>query len=355
MKYKTIYFKDGKLRLIDQTLLPSKVEYIECNTQFNVYEVICEMKVRGAPAIGIAAAYGMVLSLTGLIKPNGADPQNWDEVIEELERVRAFLNSSRPTAVNLKWATSRMLTFAKDAVQGWPFEISHLKKKLIEEADRICEEDADSCETIGRYGEPLIKDGMRILTHCNAGSLATYELGTALAPMYLAFKNGKKFNVYVDETRPLLQGARLTSWELQEAGLEPILITDNCAAKLMADEKIDLVIVGADRVAVNGDVANKIGTYGLAVLCKYHKIPFYVAAPASTFDFHTKQGCDIPIENRKDEEVTSIRGVQIAPNGVKVYNPAFDVTPAELITGIITDLGIISPVDEETVEKCFAY
>lgn len=354
MKYRSLYFKD-KLRILDQVLLPTKIEYVECGSHLEVYSAIKNLKVRGAPAIGIAAAYGMALSIDNLVKANGCDVTNWDDALFALSAVADFLNEARPTAVNINWATSRMLRSVREWALTHAFDIVTLRKSMLEWAECICEEDVIACTEIGEFGAALIKNGMQILTHCNAGSLATAGLGTALAPLYIAHRNGKKFNVYVDETRPVLQGSRLTAWELHQSGLEPVLITDNCAAYLMSQKRIDMVIVGADRITKIGDVANKIGTYGLAVLCDYHKIPFYVAAPVSSFDMNIRNGQDIPIEIRDPAEVTTIAGQQLAPTGVFVYNPAFDITPAALITGIITDHGIINPVNEDKVEKCFAF
>ena len=354
MKYRTLYFYENKLRILDQTQLPGRIEYIACNTVRDVYDAIREMKVRGAPAIGIAGAYGMVLALETMVKPNGEAPKNWDEVYTEILAAAGLLISARPTAINLKWAVERMLNRARDEIKHSPFEPDKLKTWLAVEAHRLSEEDARSCTMIGKYGASLIRHGMGVLTYCNAGGLATLGIGTALAPIYEAFR-ASQFNVYCCETRPHFQGARLTAWELRDAGLNPTLICDNTAAALMARKMINVVIVGADRIAANGDVANKIGTYNLAIAAKYHDIPFYVAAPASTFDLNLTCGEAIPIETRDSVEITHINGKNIAPECCNVYTPIFDVTPRELITAIITDRGLIAPVNDAEIERWLAF
>lgn len=316
MSIETIKWEDDRLKIIDQTKLPDELVYLECNTPEEVAEAIKILRVRGAPAIGIVSAYGVVL---------GAD---------RIEKTIKLLASTRPTAVNLFWTLQRMERCAKECQGG------ELKKALLKEAISIHEDDKKKCRQIGEYGASLIKDGNTILTHCNAGVLATGGMGTALAPIYLAKEQGKEVKVFADETRPLLQGARLTTWELKQAGIDVTLICDNMAAVVMKEGKIDLVIVGADRIAQNGDVANKIGTYGVAVLAKEHHLPFYVAAPTSTFDLSLEEGSQIPIEVRGTDEVTHGFGKRTAPEGIKVYSPAFDVTPNKLITAIITENGI---------------
>lgn len=354
MKYRTLYFSDGKLRLIDQRALPGQVKHVDCTTALDVYHAIREMKVRGAPAIGVAAAYGMVMAIDNLVKPNGENPKNWDELLIELNASAGLLISARPTAVNLRWAVNRMMGRAKDEAAHRPFEPDQLKGWLTNEANRIYEEDQRSCQMIGKYGASLIRPGASVMTYCNAGALATTELGTALAPIYVAAKD-RSFNIYCCETRPHFQGARLTAWELCEAGLKPTLICDNTAAVLMAMKKISMVIVGADRIAENGDVANKIGTYNLAIIAKHHDIQFYVAAPTSTFDLDLKSGEAIPIETRDGKEMTKIGDKNIAPEGCDVYTPIFDVTPHELITAIITDRGLIAPVNDKEIERWLAF
>ncbi|MBI1373463.1 MAG: S-methyl-5-thioribose-1-phosphate isomerase [Phycisphaera sp.] len=312
----------GHLRLIDQTKLPGALEYLDCQDVGSVWHAIKRLSVRGAPAIGVSAAYGCVI---------GAQAGTFGESAD-------YLATSRPTAVNLFWAIDRMkgLGTADPA-------------RLLDEAKAIHAEDAAMCDAIGRNAMRLIKEGGGVLTHCNAGALATAGIGTATAPMYTAHDAGRKFRVYADETRPLLQGARLTAWELQQAGIDVTLICDNMAASVMREGKIDVVITGADRIARNGDAANKIGTYNLAVLARHHGIPFYIAAPTSTFDLACPSGADIPIEQREPAEVQTAMGHPLAPADVKVYNPAFDVTPAELITAIITEKGVIEPVTEDAV------
>ena len=312
---------DGFLRLIDQTQLPTTLAYRDCRTVEDVWEAIKALRVRGAPAIGIAAAYGVVIGVRG--------GQRMGEVAD-------YLRTSRPTAVNLFWALDRM---------------ERAGRNLLDEARAIHDEDRRMCHAIGRAGAALIGEGSGVLTHCNTGGLATAEYGTALSVMFTAADQGRRFRVFADETRPLLQGARLTAWELQQAGVDVTLICDSMAAQVMKEGRVQLVIVGADRIAANGDTANKIGTYGVAMLAKAHDIPFYVAAPSSTFDLNLPDGDGIPIEQRDPREVTHGFGRQTAPDGVAVYNPAFDVTPARLITGIITEKGLIQPVTEAAVRE----
>lgn len=333
---------DGYLELIDQRLLPGEFVKIQCRTIEEVCEAIKTLAVRGAPAIGVTAAFGLCLAMQSYRISNSS--ATGIEVLEHLEESCRYLVSLRPTAVNLSWALARVMAAARDSwfvTRGSEEGLRALREAILAGARAICQEDIEMCERIGQRGEKFIKDGSAILTHCNAGALATAGQGTALSLMFEAAKRGKKFKVYVDETRPLLQGARLTAWELQQAGIDVVLICDNMAGALMKEGRIDAVITGADRIAANGDTANKIGTFSLSILAKEHKIPFYVAAPSSTFDLSKASGADIPIEQRAAEEIVSLGGVKIAPDGVEVYNPAFDVTDARNITAIITEKGII--------------
>lgn len=318
---------NDKIKIIDQRKLPEEYVVETLETYEDVYYAIKDMKLRGAPLIGIAAAYGLWLALKN----------SEGDLTKEFTKAYELLKTSRPTAVNLFWALDRMKNF---------FEMIHSEKKrgevvaaLRNEADKIFEEDAECSRKIGENLNKFIKDNYRILTHCNAGALATAKYGTALAGIYVANEEGKKISVWVDETRPWLQGARLTAWELNQNGIETRLIVDSAAALLMKKGVVDMVIVGADRVARNGDVANKIGTYALSVLAKEHNIPFYVAAPSSTIDENTKTGDDIIIEERSDEEITVIKGNRIAPENQRCFNPVFDITPFENITAIITENG----------------
>jgi methylthioribose-1-phosphate isomerase len=325
----TIEWIDGKLRILDQTRLPWEQLFVELDDYQAVVQAIKGMRIRGAPAIGVAAAYGMAMGALGI------QTKKEDEFFTQLERVVQAFAASRPTAVNLFQAINRM----KKAAEG--DSVAEVKKSLINEAKRIHREEIAATKKLSRLGAELIKDGSTVLTHCNAGALATAGYGTALGVIKAAREQGKKVSVFVTETRPLLQGARLTTWELMQEGIPLTLITDSMAGYFMRQKKIDCVIVGADRIAANGDVANKIGTYTLAVLAKENKIPFYVAAPTSTIDFSLSSGEEIPIEERSPEEVTHIQGVPIAPEGIRVANPAFDVTPHTYITAIITEKGII--------------
>ena len=331
---------DGHIQLIDQTLLPQRLELLKISDADSLFQAIRTLRVRGAPAIGIAAAMGLVLAV------RHTQTTDRDEFLQLLDGKVQYLSSSRPTAVNLSWALGRLRQLVhrhKDA------SVAQLKLLLLSEAKAIRDEDAATCRAIGQNGLPLITPGSTVLTHCNAGSLATAEYGTALAPLYSAHQKGIDFSVYADETRPLLQGSRLTAWELAQAGIDVTVICDSVAGHLMSLGRIDLIITGADRIAANGDAANKIGTYSLARLAKAHSIPFYVAAPASTFDLSIPDGSKIPIEQRSADEVTKGFGRATAPDNVKVYSPAFDVTPAELITAIITERKLIQPVSAETI------
>lgn len=337
----------GYLRLLDQTLLPAETRWLEVRDVPTLYEAIQMLRVRGAPAIGVSAAYGIVLGMQTVTTTNA---EQWTAALEKLA---AFLSTARPTAVNLAWACERMVAggrvidFLRPA-QEWLAD-------LLSEAHRIRDEDAAMCRAIGNHGAELLRElnlspeGAGILTHCNAGTLAVSEYGTALAPIYTLHEAGQRLMVYADETRPLLQGARLTAWELQQAGVPVTVICDNMAAALLREGKVQAVIVGADRIAANGDAANKIGTYGLAILARYHKVPFYVAAPSSTFDMSLATGAGIPIEERAAKEITHGFGRQTVPDGVAVWNPAFDVTPAELISAIVCEHGVIRPVSPENV------
>lgn len=335
---------DGTARLIDQTKLPNDVTFLDVRDVETMWEAIKMLRVRGAPAIGVAAALGMVLAV------RNSTPTCRDEFVAEVDRAAAYLNSSRPTAVNLFWATKRMQAL----VAGYPNEDAEsLKHLMLREATHMVQEDIAVCKSIGEYGSALIHDGDAWLTHCNAGSLATVQWGTATAPIYLAHSQGKRVHVFADETRPLLQGARLTAWELQQAGVPVTVITDNMAATVMAQGKVKGVIVGTDRVAANGDFANKIGTLGVAVLAKEFGIPLYVAAPMSSIDMQLASGDLIPIEERKAEEVTEGFGRRTVPQGVAVYNPAFDVTPHRYVAGFITEKGLIRPPFDQALRQLF--
>ena len=324
------------VKILDQRQLPQQEIYLDCENMEQVFQAIKTLSVRGAPAIGIAAAYGLVVGLSGQIQ------ESTEALINTLIERRDYLASARPTAVNLVWALDRMMGVANAHQSVGP---ETLLDQLIEEAVCIHTEDKASCRAIGEAGFEIVKKHPNLLTHCNAGSLAVSELGTALAPMYVAHKRGVDIHVFVDETRPLLQGARLTAFELGRAGINRTLITDNMAAHVMSQNKVDAVIVGADRVVANGDAANKIGTMNLAILCNYYNLPFYIACPWSTIDLSTKQGSDILIEERGSDEVTGLGGYVTAELDTPVFNPAFDVTPHELITGYITDRGLLSAVE----------
>ena len=335
---------DGCVRIIDQTRLPNEVRFLDCNDPETVFEAIRRLRVRGAPAIGIAAGMAAVLGIRDSSARSGG------ELVEELRSVADRLADARPTAVNLSWALERMVHAARENIA---LPVEQLKQRLLDEARAIREEDAGMCRAIGEHGAALLSDGDGVLTHCNAGALATAEYGTALAVILVAHEAGKRIRVFADETRPLLQGARLTAWELQQAGVDVTVICDNAAASLMRNGSIQCVVVGADRIAANGDTANKIGTYSLAVLARAHRIPFYVAAPSSTFDPDAPDGDAIPIEQRDPREITEGFGRRTVPEGVAVLNPAFDVTPADLITAIITEKGIIrNPRAEAIREHC---
>lgn len=340
----SIQWKNQRLSFIDQTLLPHQCTIIEQHSIKDVWHAIHHLQVRGAPAIGVAAAYGLCVGLK--------DKQKLERhaFIKEAQQQAAYLDSSRPTAVNLSWALKRML---QCILKHQAKPSTDIYAELIHEAENIHQEDQQLCLAMGQHGLELIKENMSILTHCNAGALATSGIGTATAPMYTAHQKGIAFKVFADETRPLLQGARLTAWELQQAGIDITLITDNMAAHMMSKKKIDLIIVGTDRVAANGDVANKIGTLGVAILAQYFNIPFYVACPSSTIDLSCPTGKDIPIEERKTTEVSQLASVEIAPKGIAIANPAFDVTPHHLVHGLITEKGIIKAPYDRNLKNIF--
>jgi len=334
---------DGYLRLIDQTLLPTELRYVECHQVETLWEAIRMLRIRGAPAIGIAAAYGLCLAVRGAVK---AGEQAF---FERLEQAANYLASSRPTAVNLFWALERIKQKAR-RLRG-RCEVGEIFAQLLAEAVAIHEEDRQMCEQIGLHGASLLQDGWSVLTHCNTGALATGGIGTALGVIIAAVASGKRLHVFADETRPLLQGARLTAWELLQRKIPVTVVCDNMAGVLMQSGRVQAVITGADRICANGEVANKIGTYSLAVLAARHNVPFYVAAPSSTFDLRLLSGQQIPIEQRDRREVTHWGGRQIAPDGVEVFNPAFDVTPAELITALICEKGVIRPVTRQRIAE----
>ncbi|MDO4573912.1 MAG: S-methyl-5-thioribose-1-phosphate isomerase [Planctomycetia bacterium] len=352
MNVETLRWKggiDGTLEMIDQTLLPTERVVLEfsCGQVEKVWEAIKKLRVRGAPAIGIAAGYGVCIGMQTVLD---ADKTTF---FARFDEVTAYLATSRPTAVNLFWVLDRMKTLGDCLKRLENFDSRRAAQGLLDEARKIHEDDRAICHAIGDFGQALIPDGAGVLTHCNAGGLATSEYGTALSVFAKAFEAGKKIHVYADETRPLLQGARLTTWEMRERGIPVTLICDSMAAQVMREGKIQAVVVGADRITANGDTANKIGTYSVACLAYLHQIPFYVAAPKSTFDLTLSSGDQIPIEQRDPEEVTCGMGRRTAPDGIDVYNPAFDVTPARYIRGIITEKGVVSPVTEENIRKIF--
>jgi methylthioribose-1-phosphate isomerase len=333
---KTIEWKDNKVLMLDQSRLPHEVIYVECTDYHKIAEGIRKLWIRGAPAIGIAAAMGIALGAQEI------SAQNFDEFVEGMQPIFNTLLGTRPTAVNIHWAVVRIKKFLQENNR---LSIDKLKQMLIDESNRILDEDIAVNRAIGEWGAQFIRDGDTILTHCNAGSLATGGYGTATAPMLVAKEQGKRIHVIADETRPVLQGARLTSWELMQSGIPVTLITDNTAGALMKRGMIDLAIVGTDRTTRNGDVANKIGTYTVAVLCREHDIPFYVAAPLSSIDFDMPSGDLIPIEERSADEVRTINGHQVAPEGVNVINLAFDVTPAKFVSAFFTEKGAFKPRD----------
>lgn len=342
MTVDTVSYRDGVLVLLDQTRLPRETAALECRTPEEVADAIRRLVVRGAPAIGLAAAYGVTLAAHGA---RNAPPADFRAVVL---RAISTLRSARPTAVNLAWALERQLSILDAAGEAHPRDITGW---LQEEADRMMREDSEANRAMGRIGAALLPDGANVLTHCNAGALATGAYGTALGVLRAAHESGKRLHVWVDETRPLLQGARLTAWELRQAGIDHTLITDGMAGHFMAQGAVDAVVVGADRIAANGDGANKIGTYSVAVLAHAHDIPFYFVAPTSTVDLATSTGRDIVIEQRSADEVTAFWGMQTAPEGTRAANPAFDVTPARLVTAIVTEHGAVRAPFEEGLQE----
>lgn len=326
--------EQGYLRIIDQTALPERLRYLNLRTAPEVHQAIKTLKIRGAPAIGITTAYGVSLGIRNI------HTNTFNRFYQILEKLCKYFFQARPTAVNLRWALERIKVVAR---KNRTKSIQAIKYLILKEAHQILKEDKFICQRLGQYGARFIKNGYGVLTHCNTGILATGGSGTALAAIYQAKKDGKRFRVYATETRPLLQGARLTTWELQKAKVNVTLLCDNMVGKLMSEGKINLVLVGADRIALNGDTANKIGTYQLALLARHHRIPFYVVAPSSTFDLRLRNGCMIPVEYRNPEEVIHVKGRAISPRQVKVYNPAFDITPAKYVSAIIMEKGLIRP------------
>lgn len=330
--FRAIRWENGRLILLDQTKLPAEEYYLECKDYRTVGDAIRRLAVRGAPAIGVAAAFGVVLGAKEILARNG-------ELLTELPQVFKDLSETRPTAVNLFWALNRMERVFRE---NRDMRGEDLVSLLEQEALLMYREDEEGNRRLGEYGAQLLSDGMTVLTICNTGTLATVAFGTALAVIRMAVAGGKRLSVIACETRPLLQGARLTAWELMRDGIPVTLITDSMAGFVMQKKMVQAVIAGADRIAANGDVVNKIGTYTLAVLAKHHGIPFYVAAPLSTVDLSTSEGTAVPIEERGEEEVCCLQGVRIAPEGVSVFNPAFDITPSHLVTGVITEKGVIT-------------
>jgi methylthioribose-1-phosphate isomerase len=340
----TIDWNDDAVVMIDQRKLPAAEVYVSCRTATEVAKAIRTMVIRGAPAIGVAAAMGIAL---GMRRSKATGTKRF---ATEFQKTCDLMAGTRPTAVNLFWAIDRMKRAFAEAAQGGA-SVAEIAQRLEREARQIHDEDVASCRALGAYGASLVPDDARILTHCNAGALATAGFGTALGVVRAAVEQGKRVAVLADETRPFLQGARLTAWELVKDGIDTTVITDNMAGAMMGRERIDLVVVGADRIAANGDVANKIGTYTVAVLAKEHGIPFYVAAPISTVDLGTPDGGGIPIEERSDREVTHVGAARLTPEGARIRNPAFDVTPARYVTAIITERGIARPPYQESLAR----
>jgi methylthioribose-1-phosphate isomerase len=345
MPIATIEWKNNCARIIDQTKLPLRLVYVDCHKLKCIWDAIKVLKVRGAPAIGIAAAFGVFLGIREV------KSDDFNVFKRHLDKVIAYLGSSRPTAVNLSWALKRM---REKAMANSNLKIAGLKKLLLQEALIILKEDRQTCRMLADFGSRLVKDNDNCLTICNAGALATADYGTALGVFYRAKEKGKRFKVFACETRPLLQGARLSSWELMKHNINVTLIADNTAGYLMAEGRLRKVFVGADRIAGNGDTANKIGTFNLALLSYAHKIPFYVVAPGSTFDSKLKKGKDIPIEHRHQDEVFKLQSKRVAPVGIKAYNPAFDVTPNEFISAFVTEKGIIHPPFKKNIHDLLA-
>lgn len=349
-----IKYENDKLYLLDQTLLPNSEVYEEITSKESLHDAIYKLKVRGAPAIGVAAAYGIYVCTRDL-KADG-----FEDFCQKFHEVKAYIASARPTAVNLFWALNRMEKKLLSMGDGLCFkpsfeeELAYIKEQLKSEAENIYEEDVAACYAMGEYGLSLLSPGMGILTHCNAGTIATAKYGTCLAPLYLGHEKGYGFKVFADETRPLLQGARLTAWELNKAGIDVTLICDNMASIVMKNGWIDAVVVGCDRMAANGDGANKIGTSGVAILAKEYGIPFYMFVPTSTIDLNTQTGKEIHIEERKGEEIYKMWYEKpMAPEGIKTYNPSFDVTDAKYITAVVTEKGVVYPPYEMNLPKLF--
>ncbi len=345
--FKTVEWKNNKVVMIDQTLLPGKVVYRTYKDYKQVADAIKRLVVRGAPAIGVSAAMGVAL---GALNSKAKDIKG---LKRDFKKVTKVLGATRPTAVNLFWAIDRM-TRLFDSLATKELSLAEIKKNLVDEAVEIGRDDVEICKKIGKHGGKLLKNKSTVLTHCNAGALATAGYGTALGVIRGAVDAGKTLHVFADETRPILQGARLTAWELKQDNIPVTLITDNMAGHMMQKGLINSVVVGADRIASNGDVANKIGTYTVAILAKAHAIPFYVAAPKSTIDMAIKSGADIPIEEREGSEVTTLNGIQIAPRGIETRNPAFDVTPSRLVTAIITEKGVVKAPYKTNIKKLFS-
>ncbi len=337
-----IRWENDYVQILNQAILPDKIAYITCREYKRVVDAIRKMKIRGAPAIGIAAAMGVSLGA------NAIKTEDRERFYYEFDQICKEFLATRPTAINLFWAIERMKEVAYKSDE---FSVSEIKIALREEAERILVEDVRTNKLIGSNGNSLIRPAQTVLTHCNAGALATGGYGTALGIIRAAWEAGKRINVLVDETRPMLQGARLTTWELKQEGIPYVLITDNMAGECMRRGMVDIVIVGADRITLKGDVANKIGTYSLAVLARAHNIPFYVAAPVSTIDFNLDSSEDIPIEERNDVEVYCIKGKRITPEGTRIFNPSFDVTPGHLVNAIVTQKGVIYPPYEDSISK----
>lgn len=342
----TIVWRDDTIIMVDQRKLPGQERYVSCHTAQQVARAIRTMVIRGAPAIGVAAAMGVALGM------QRSKARGTSQLAKELQKICTLMAATRPTAVNLFWAIERLKKAFADAVQSGA-SVDEIKALLTAEAHRIHDEDVASCRAIGAYGVSVMPDPARILTHCNAGALATAGYGTALGVIRAAVEAGKRVTVFADETRPFMQGARLTAWELMRDGIETTVITDSMAGSIMRAGHINIVIVGADRIAGNGDVANKIGTYTVAVLARQHNIPFYVAAPMSTIDLATPNGAHVPIEERNRREMTRFGSLRLVPDGALVRNPAFDVTPHEYVTGIITERGILSPPYRESLRLAF--
>ena len=350
---RTVEWRDGAVRMIDQRLLPGKLRFLDCRSVDEVCEAISTLAVRGAPALGASGGYGVALACALTAGPT---PESDDAgaVVRVARAAADRLIATRPTAVNLAWGANRVLSAARAAARsaaGTEGAAEAVRRAALEEAERLAEQDVADNRALGQHGAALVPDGAQVLTHCNAGGLACVGYGTALGVIRAAAETGKRPRVWVDETRPVLQGARLTAWELDRLGIPATLVADVMAGSLMASSDVDLVVVGADRVAANGDVANKIGTYSLAVLAAHHGVPFYVAAPTSTIDLATRTGAEIPVEERSPEEVRKVGRSRLAPPGVAALNRAFDVTPAALVTAIVTELGVAHPPYEKSLRR----